>query len=104
MKKTLIAALICSASVVGVSAGSAFAGEYNGRGETGVPGAENGKSDCSYSGKDIPDNVENNPQGRDDDSVTAVGNTRVQSYGMYVRAGKKGDVPSPGVACSPGRP
>jgi len=31
MKKTLVAALLCSASVVGVSAGSAFAGEVTGQ-------------------------------------------------------------------------
>jgi hypothetical protein len=33
MKKTLVAALLCGVSVVGLSAGSAFAGEINGKGE-----------------------------------------------------------------------
>jgi hypothetical protein len=46
MKKTLIVALLCSASVVGVSAGSAFAGEYNGHGK-GTP---------IYSDKEDPTN------------------------------------------------
>ena len=32
----------------------------------------------------------------DDDAVTG---GHVQSYGQYVRAGLKGEVPSPGVAC-----
>jgi hypothetical protein len=56
MKKTFIAALICSASVVGVSAGSAFAGEVTGSGKggpenNGVTGAVgNGRSACLYSG------------------------------------------------------
>jgi hypothetical protein len=103
MKKAIVAALLCSASVVGASAGSAFAGEINGKGEP-VPGATTGRSECSYSGKDTPDDVENNPPGFDDDDITAVGKTRVQSYGIIVRAGGKAFAPSPGVACSPGRP
>ena len=102
MRKTLVAALLCS-SIVGVSAGSALAGEYNGKGEP-VPGGKTGKSECSYSGKDVDDAVEGNPPGFDDDDITAVGNTRVQSYGMIVRIGGKAGAPSPGFACSPGRP
>ncbi|MFW5471179.1 hypothetical protein ACOCJ4_14165 [Knoellia sp. CPCC 206435] len=41
-------------------AASAQAGEYNGKGAP-VPGGENGKSACSYSGRDVPDSVEGNP-------------------------------------------
>ena len=77
--------------------------EYNGKGEP-VPGGKTGKSECSYSGKDVDDAVEGNPPGFDDDAITAVGNTRVQSYGMIVRIGGKAGAPSPGFACSPGRP
>lgn len=103
MKKTLAAAVLCGISIAGVSAGTALAGEYNGKGEP-VPGGMKGKSECSYSGKDVDDALEGNPEGFDDDEITAVGNTRVQSYGIIVRAGGKAFAPSPGVACSPGRP
>jgi hypothetical protein len=37
MKKPIIAAVLCAASVVSVSAGSAFAGEISGGGPGGVP-------------------------------------------------------------------
>jgi hypothetical protein len=62
MKKTLVAALICGSSVVGVGAGSAFAGEVTGNGDTtpikgtvspfpGVPAAI-----CAFSGlEDLAD-------------------------------------------------
>lgn len=86
-----------------IMSGTALAGEYNGKGEP-VPGGVNGKSECSYSGQDVDDYVEGNPEGFDDDALSAVGNTRVQSYGILVKAGLKEVLPSPGVACSPGRP
>ena len=57
MKKTLVAALLCGASVIGVSAGSAFAGEITGTGdktpiEGGNPGNGSGPKNayCAYSG------------------------------------------------------
>lgn len=74
---------------------SAQAGEYNGQGGT-VPGASNASSECAYSGRDVPDDVEDNPPGFDDDAITG---GRVQSYGQYVRAGLKAVLPSPGEAC-----
>jgi hypothetical protein len=82
--------------------GTALAGEYNGKGKP-VPGGVNGKSECSFSGQDVDDSVEDNPPGFDDDDVTAVGNTRVQSYGILVKSGLKDFLPSPGVACNPSR-
>lgn len=75
MKKTLIAALICSASVVGVSAGSAFAGEVTGNGK-GTPLPSHGPyapatevnddivvmpSLCAYSGQN--DEYQKDPNG-----------------------------------------
>lgn len=58
----------------------------------------NGKSECSYSGRDILDADEGNPPGFDDDGLTAQKNF-VQNYGLFVSLGLKGVVPSPGVAC-----
>jgi hypothetical protein len=49
MRKTIIAVALCAVSVVGVGAGSAFAGEVTGKG--GPTGIENGHaSPCAYSG------------------------------------------------------
>ena len=78
-------------------AASAQAGEYNGNGEA-VPGGENGKSACSYSGRDVPDDVEGNPPGRDDDMLSSQRNY-TQSYGLFVSLGLKDMVPSPGEEC-----
>ncbi len=59
MKKTLVAALLCSASVVGVSAGSAFAGEVTGTidnpnpnkpSQTPIGRHDVSTSACAYSG------------------------------------------------------
>lgn len=102
MRKAVVGMGLAAALSLTMS-GTVMAGEYNGKGKP-VPGGVNGKSECSYSGKDVDDSVENNPPGFDDDDVTAVGNTRVQSYGILVKAGLKDFIPSPGVACSPGRP
>jgi hypothetical protein len=48
MRKTFVVALLCSASVIGVSAGSAFAGELTGNGN--LKGVNPNASLCAYSG------------------------------------------------------
>lgn len=75
--------------------GVAGAGEYNGKGEP-VPGGVKGKSECSYSGQDIDDSIEGNPEGFDDDEILP---RHVQSYGQLVSVGLKDFIPSPGMAC-----
>ncbi|GAA2034227.1 hypothetical protein GCM10009819_18000 [Agromyces tropicus] len=97
MKRAFIGCVVALGLVVGGAAGAAFAGETNGKGEP-IPGAHKAHSACAYSGRDVPDEIEANPPGFDDDFVTG---GHVQSYGMYVRAGLKDDphVPSPGIAC-----
>lgn len=93
MKKTMGAAL--ALGVILGAGGSAMAGEYNGKGDP-IPGGVRAASECAYSGQDVPDNVENNPPGYDDDAITIHG---VQSYGQFVSQGLKAMVPSPGIAC-----
>ena len=100
MKRAVIGCIVALGLVVGGGAGAAFAGETNGKGDP-VPGAEKANSACAFSGRDLPDSIEGNPPGFDDDAVTG---GHVQSYGMYVRAGLKGEVPSPGDACRGGVP
>ena len=46
--------------------------------------------------RDLPDDVEGNPEGGDDDMITG---GHVQNYGQIVRAGGKSFAPSPGIAC-----
>ncbi|MCK8609724.1 hypothetical protein [Agromyces sp. C10] len=94
MKRIAIGCLVALGLVVG-GAGAAHAGEYNGKGEP-IPGAHKASSVCAFSGRDVPDEVEDNPPGFDDDAITG---GHVQSYGIIVRAGGKSAVPSPGVAC-----
>jgi hypothetical protein len=86
MKKPIIAAVLCAASVVGVSAGSAFAGEITGNGK-GTPFISNGPnaapksvghfdviaSECSFSGLEDGGDYEGQPAGP--------GHT--QSFGSY---------------------
>ena len=97
MKRLSTICVIALGLVLG-GAASAQAGEYNGKGEP-VPGGENGKSDCSYSGRDIPDAIEMNPfPFLDDDALTSQRNY-TQSYGLFVSLGMKDMVPSPGEAC-----
>ena len=86
--------VIATGLTVGLG-GTALAGEYNGKGEP-VPGGVKGRSECSYSGRDIDDSIENNPPGFDDDELTIHG---VQSYGQLVSQGLKAFLPSPGQAC-----
>jgi len=102
MKQALAMLSIIAMLVLGLG-GVAGAGEYSGKGKA-VPGGEKGKSECSYSGQDISDDIEMNPEGFDDDHLLPRG---VQSYGQFVSQGLKAFVPSPGVACrgnSPGGP
>jgi hypothetical protein len=94
MRRTLLGLVVAAAVVLGTSA-TALAGEVNGRGEP-IPGARNASSECAFSGRDLPDEIENNPPGFDDDSIAIHG---AQSYGQFVAAGLKAAVPSPGDAC-----
>ena len=94
MKKLVCGSVLAFGLVLG-SAGAASAGETNGNGDP-VPGAQNASSVCAFSGRDVPDSIENNPPGFDDDLVTG---GHVQSYGKFVSHGLKSEVPSPGEAC-----
>ncbi len=98
MKRIMIGCAVALGLVLGGGAGAAFAGETNGQGDP-IPGAANANSACAFSGQDLPDEIENNPPGFDDDAVTG---GRAQSYGQYVKAGLKEFVPSPGEACRGG--
>src|SRR4051794_11961612 len=85
--KSCIAAAGCTAAILAVGGGPAFAGEYNGKGEPiGAPSHAN--SICVFSGQNN-EALEGEPG-------------RVQSYGQLVRAGLKGtaEAPSPGFACN----
>lgn len=93
MKRITIGCVVALGLVLG-GAGVAHAGETNGKGDP-IPGAFNASSACAFSGQDLPDDQENQPN-IPDDFVTG---GHVQSYGKYVAAGLKGVVPSPGVAC-----
>lgn len=95
MKRILIGCIVAAGLVIG-SGGAAFAGEVNGNGKP-IPGAQNASSECAFSGKDLPDSVEGNPPGLDDDAIAGRGH--VQNYGKFVSNGLKAFVPSPGVAC-----
>lgn len=94
MRRVLTVTVFSLGLVLG-STSAAYAGETNGKGDP-VPGADNAASECAFSGRDLPDSVENNPPGFDDDAITIHG---VQSYGQFVSQGLKAFVPSPGEAC-----
>jgi hypothetical protein len=93
--KRLIISLSLAIGLIVAGSGAAVAGETNGKGDP-IPGAHMAHSACAFSGQDLPDDVENNPPGFDDDAVTG---GLVQSYGQLVAAGLKAAFPSPGVAC-----
>ncbi len=95
MKRVTIGCVVALGLVLGGGAGAAFAGETNGNGDP-IPGAQKASSACAFSGQDLPDAIEGNPPGFDDDFVT---DGHVQTYGKYVSHGLKGAVPSPGQAC-----
>ena len=89
MKKTLVAALLCGASVVGVSTGSAFAGEWApGSGTTPIKDRYVANSVCSFNGADEPDATEEHlPPGPSSDDgfwATTPAGGRVQSGGQGV--------------------
>jgi hypothetical protein len=94
MRKLIIVCALAAGLTLGVG-GTAFAGEVNGKGES-FPGAHKARSECAFSGQDLPDDIENNPPGFDDDAIMIHG---VQSYGQFVSQGLKAVVPSPGDAC-----
>ncbi|MFD6140273.1 hypothetical protein [Promicromonospora sp. NPDC060271] len=94
MKRVLMTCVVAAGLTVG-GAMSAHAGETNGNGDP-IPGAFNASSACAFSGRDLPDDQEDQPPQFDDDFVTG---GHVQSYGKYVSHGLKGAVPSPGEAC-----
>ena len=98
MKRVTIGCIDALGLVLG-GGGAAFAGETNGNGED-IPGAAKANSACAFSGRDLPDDIEDNPTSAQDDDFVTGGH--VQSYGQWVRAGFKGDVPSPGTACRGG--
>jgi hypothetical protein len=95
--RRIFAVVACTAAVVGVGAGSAFAGEITGNGKW-IAGSETaplqGKSECAYSG--VNDNFV-----LGNDVPDADGFTRTQSWGQVARQthGALGGVP--GTACNP---
>jgi hypothetical protein len=93
MKRGAIGCIVALGLVLG-GAASAQAGEINGNGDP-IPGAHKASSICAFSGRDLPDAQENQPN-IPDDFVTG---GRVQNYGKYVSHGLKAAVPSPGEAC-----
>ena len=104
MKRMIAMSATAAAGLVLATAGAASAGEVNGNGED-IPAPGNAASECVFSGLDTVDSVEQNPPGFDDDALAERGNQKhgyrgVQSYGMFVRAGLKEFVPSPGQACN----
>ena len=105
--KRLIGSCAIAAGLVLSGAGAAHAGEVNGNGED-IPAPTRAHSECVFSGQDTADSIEGNPPGFDDDALGVRGNQSpggadryngVQSYGVFVRAGLKSVVPSPGLAC-----
>lgn len=107
--KRLIGSCAAAVGLVLAGAGAASAGEVNGQGEV-IPAPTKAASECVFSGLDTADAIEGNPPGFDDDALAVRGNQSpggtdrfhgVQSYGIYVKAGLKAVVPSPGTACRP---
>lgn len=106
--KRLIGVCAVAAGLVLSGAGVANAGEVNGNGKD-IPAPTRATSECVFSGLDTADAIEGNPEGFNDDALAMRGNQSpggvdryhgVQSYGIFVRAGLKAFVPSPGAACN----
>ena len=106
--KRFIGTCVAAAGLVLAGSGVANAGEVNGNGEE-IPAPERAASECVFSGLDTVDSIELNPPGFDDDALAERGNQSpggvdryhgVQNYGIFVRAGLKAMVPSPGMACN----
>ena len=102
MQKRLFAFALVLASA------PAAAGEVNGNGDE-IPAPDRAASECVFSGLDTADSIEGNPPEFNDDALAVRGNQSpggvdryhgVQSYGIFVRAGLKDVVPSPGQACN----
>ena len=97
--RRLLAVMACAIGVVGLGAGSAFAGEITGNGkplwtnttDPNAPHELHGKSECAFSGLDDPDV---DPVTGEDDFG------RTQSWGQIVR-NVKGLGGVPGTACNP---
>ena len=95
--RRVLAVVACTTAVMGLGAGSAFAGEITGNGKW-IAGSDeaslNGRSECAYSG--INDNFV-----LGNDVPDADGFTRTQSWGQVARQthGALGGVP--GTACNP---
>ncbi|GAB3020733.1 hypothetical protein GCM10011376_22930 [Nocardioides flavus (ex Wang et al. 2016)] len=99
---------VVAAGLVLAVAGTASAGEVNGNGDE-IPAPDRAASECVFSGLDTADSIEGNPPQFNDDALAVRGNQSpggvdryhgVQSYGIFVRAGLKDVVPSPGQACN----
>ena len=106
--KRFVGSCAVAVGLVLAGAGAASAGEVNGNGDD-IPAPTNASSECVFSGQDTADSIEGNPEGFDDDALAMRGNQSpggvdryhgVQSYGIFVRAGLKAVVPSPGMACN----
>lgn len=103
MSKTrMLAVAACTAAVVGVGAGSAFAGEITGNGKW-IAGSDaaplNGKSDCAYSGQNDNFVLGNHVPDAD-------GFTRTQSWGQVGKEGRAFLTSiglNPGIACNPSK-
>src|SRR4051794_21021207 len=95
-RKSTLASMLCAVAMLGMTVGSAAAGEVTGNGKD-TAGPEHANSICVFSGQNDTPDAEGSEGGR------------VQSYGQLVRQGLKGVVGSPGVACrggsnTPGQP
>lgn len=106
--KRLIGMSSVAAGLVLAAAGAANAAEVNGNGDE-IPAPDRAASECVFSGLDTADSIEGNPPEFNDDALAMRGNQSpggvdryhgVQSYGIFVRAGLKDAVPSPGMACN----
>jgi len=106
--KRWVATCAITAGLVLSGGGVANAGEVNGNGLD-IPAPTQAASECVFSGQDTADSIEDNPEGFDDDALAMRGNQSpggvdryhgVQSYGIFVKAGLKDFVPSPGMACN----
>ena len=106
--KLLMKSCAIAAGLVLAGAGAASAAEVNGNGEE-IPAPDRASSECVFSGQDTADAIEGNPPEFNDDALAVRGNQSpagvdryngVQSYGIFVRAGLKEFVPSPGMACN----
>ena len=86
MKRAASAASSRLGLVIGGGAGAAFAGETNGNGDP-VPGAQKASSACAFSGQDLPDAIENNPPGRNDDAVHGWSRAELRAVGQRRRQG-----------------